>query len=341
MCRDRVAAQRTNSVRSRTFNTPAFGDSQPMITFDAKQVSAGRGELARRARALLGGALTPAARAWIRYAPLAAGKPWLWQTFHWREREFVCRTRYGTRMAGNTRDLIQRHIYFFGNWEPNISAWIAATLKPGDGFIDVGANIGHYSLLASRLVGPQGRVVAVEAAPWIHALLDQHVRMNRLHNVRTVPVAATAAAGIVKLYPGHAGNIGKTSTIAHPGTCIEVPAQPLAEVLHAQDCTLARIIKIDVEGAELDVLRGLAPALPRLRNDVEIIMEVAAALTPQAERARDEIFATMRAHGFSAHVFDNDYGVGTYLQRNTAKQPVPLRDERITAQTDVLFSRVR
>src|SRR5437868_15509918 len=106
-----------------------------MITFDTNPSGAQRGDFARRARAALGGALTPAARAWIRYAPLRAGKPWLWQTFHWREHEFVCRTRHSGRMAGNTRDLIQRHIYFFGNWEPNISAWIAATLKPGDAFI--------------------------------------------------------------------------------------------------------------------------------------------------------------------------------------------------------------
>src|SRR5439155_18352535 len=145
--------------------------------------------LARRMRSVLGKALTPAARAWIRYAPVAAGKPWLWQTFHWRTRDFDCRTRYGSRMLGNTQDLIQRHIYYFGNWEPNISAWIGATLKRGDCFVDVGANIGHYSLLASAIVGLEGSVVAIEAAPWIHALLDRHVALNRRPNIRTVPVA--------------------------------------------------------------------------------------------------------------------------------------------------------
>ena len=311
-----------------------------MITFNTKPSDAPRGDFRRRARAALGSALMPAARAWIRYAPVSAGKPWLWQAFHWREHEFTCRTRHGSRMAGNTRDLIQRHIYFFGNWEPNISAWIAATLKPGDGFIDVGANIGHYSLLASPLVGARGRVVAIEAAPWIHTLLDQHVRRNRLHNVRTVPVAATASTGTVKLYAGHADNIGKTSTIARPGACFDVPAQPLAEILHAPERALARIIKIDVEGAELGVLRGLVPVLPQLRDDVEIIVEIAPALTEESAHARDEIFATMRTHGFSAFVFDNDYGVDTYLHPRRIKPPARLRDERITAQADVLFSRL-
>ena len=119
----------------------------------------------QKLRSTLGRGLTPLARAWIRYAPVPAGKAWLWQTFHWRRHRFACRTRYGSRVSGDTQDLIQRHLYFFGNWEPHISAWIAATLRPGDGFVDVGANIGYYSLLASRAVGNRGYVVAVEAAP--------------------------------------------------------------------------------------------------------------------------------------------------------------------------------
>ena len=93
-------------------------------------------------RHALGAALTPAARAWIRYAPWLIGKDWLWQKFHWRQREFSCRMVGGARMTGNTRDLIQRHLYYFGTWEPNISRWIDATLQPGDGFSDIGGNIG-------------------------------------------------------------------------------------------------------------------------------------------------------------------------------------------------------
>jgi len=293
----------------------------------------------RSLRALVGNALTPAARAWIRYAPGVVGKRWLWQTFHWRQREFACRTRYGGRMFGNTEDLIQRHIYFFGNWEPNISAWIEATLRPGDGFVDVGANIGHYSLLASRLVGDTGSVVAIEAAPSIHAWLDRHIALNGCRNVRTVAVAAAGERGVVKLYAGNPGNIGKTSTIARTGTCMDVPALPLAEILQESECARARIIKIDVEGAELQVLHGLVPLLPRLRPDVEIIMEIAATPAPESWPMRDEIFATMHAHGFSAFVFDNDYGVDTYLHQQRTQRPLPLRDERISAQADILFSR--
>ena len=292
-------------------------------------------------RHALGAALTPLARAWIRYAPWSIGKHWLWQKFHWRQHDFSCRMVGGARMTGNTRDLIQRHLYYFGTWEPNISRWISTTLQPGDGFIDIGANIGYYSVLASARVGDEGCVVAVEAAPWIHALLEWHVALNGRNNVRTLALAASASAGTLKLYPGSADNIGKTTTVKGDGEPVEVAALPLADMLLDEEIRRARIIKIDVEGAEPDVLRGLVPVLGRMRDDLEIVMEVSPSLMSDPERSRDEIFATLSGFGFAAYVFDNDYGVETYLQGGRASRPVPLRDTAFSAQTDVLFSRAR
>jgi FkbM family methyltransferase len=296
--------------------------------------------MSKTLRTRIGDALTPAARLWIRYAPIVAGKRWFWQKFHWRERAFCCRTRFGDRVCGHTQDLIQRHLYFFGTWEPNISGWIGSTLRSGDGFVDVGANIGHYSLLASHRVGARGCVVAIEAAQWIHVVLERHVALNRRRNIRTVQVAVAAQRGSVTLYAGDAGNIGKTSMVPRAGASSTTPALPLAEILSADEIERVRIIKIDVEGAELEVLRGLKPLLRRLRNDVEIVMEVSTLQMPAHELARDEIFATMREHGFCAYVFDNDYGVETYLRGGAFRLPRPLTDCAITQQADILFSRV-
>ena len=292
-------------------------------------------------RRAIGDALTPAARAWIRYAPVPIGKPWLWQTFHWRPREFTCRTRFGGTMTGNTEDLIQRHLYFFGTWEPNISAWIASRLRPGDCFIDIGANIGHYSLLASSLVGSEGQVVAIEAAQWIHSILDKHVSLNRRGNIRTVQVAAAAQRGTLRLFPGQAGNIGKTTTVARDGASVEVQALPLSDILRDDEISRARIIKIDVEGAELQVVRGMSALLDRTRQDLEIVMEITPATNGAPDAANDEIFATLQRHGFNAWAFDNDYGVETYLRGGPGKPPVRLADARLARQADVLFSRAQ
>jgi FkbM family methyltransferase len=293
----------------------------------------------RELRTFFASALVPLARVWIRYWPFALGKAWLWRTFHWRHRKFTSRMRFGGVVTGSTQDLIQRHLYYFGTWEPHISNWVRATLHAGDGFVDIGANIGYYSLLASGVVGASGAVVAVEASPTIHALLAKHVRLNRRANIRTVHCAAAASAGMVKLYHGQPDNIGKTTTVGRDGEFVEVTAQPLFEILVENEILRARIIKIDVEGAELQVLRGLVPLFERMRSDLEVVMEVSPNLMPGSNGAGEEIFSIMRAHGFAAFAFDNDYRVESYLRKSTHARPRPMAGLQKDIQMDVLFSR--
>ena len=287
--------------------------------------------------------MTPAVRAWIRYSPLTLGKTWLWEKFRWRDKEFVCKTKFGMQVTGNTHDQIQRYLYYFGIWEPNITHWISSSLKAGDCFIDVGANIGYYSLLASKLVGESGKVVAVEAAPWIHAMLNKQIELNRLRNVRTVSAAAAETRGVLKIFAGAADNIGSTTTVSSrlssEKPAAEVKAFPLSEILTEDEVKRTRIIKIDVEGAELSVLRGLAPVLSRLRPDCEILMEVSENLTPETQEVTSEIFSLMQKYGFSAFVMENDYSSKSYLLKGTIKRPVALTGTRIESQVDVLFSK--
>ncbi len=297
----------------------------------------------QKLRKLFTDSLTPVARAWIRYSPISFGKTWLWERFRWRNRDFVCKTKFGMRVTGSTQDQIQRYLYYFGIWEPNITHWITSSLKPGDYFIDVGANIGYYSLLASKLTGDNGKVVAVEAAPWIHALLNKQISLNKLRNVRTVSAAAAETRGILKVFAGASDNIGSTTTVlsrlSAEKPAAEVPAIPMNEILTEEEISRARIIKIDVEGAELSVLRGLAPILGRLRPDCEILMEVSENITPETQKVTNEIFSIMRRHGFSPFVVENDYSSKSYLRRDRIKRPLALASDRIESQIDVLFSK--
>jgi FkbM family methyltransferase len=291
-------------------------------------------------RTRVGESLVPLARAWIRYAPIPIGKAWLWRHFHWRLHLFKSRLAFGHLIAGSTEDLIQRHLYYFGVWEPDISAWIRRTLRCGDGFIDIGANIGYYSLLASKLVGTQGVVVAVEPSPPIHSALTRHIRLNRRANIRAIQAAATEIRGNVKLFPGRPENIGKTTTLARDGDSIEVPGLPMSEVLDENEIRRARIIKIDVEGAELHVLRGLTPLLSWMRKDLEIVMEISSDAMKGSTKSGEEIFSIMRSHGFTARRLDNDYRVESYIRSNSRRLPRPMTASEIGSQSDVLFSRV-
>lgn len=275
--------------------------------------------------------LLPFARGWIRYAPVSTGKRWLWDRFSWRKKDFQCRTIFGSIMNGNTKDLIQSYLYYFGVWEPHTTRWIEKTLKEGDVFIDVGANIGYYSLLASKLVGSSGSVVAIEAAPWIHALAVAHLKLNGCTNVRAVSVAASAKRGRLRVYPGPEENLGNTTTVPRDGESVEVDALPLSDILTEREISAARIVKIDVEGAERDVMQGLIPILARLRPDAEILIEIAGPAS--------EIFDAMRSHGYLAYSMRNDYTARDYLVKSANASPARLPDDVSAAEGDVLFSR--
>ena len=96
------------------------------------------------------------ARAWIRYFPLDVGKRRVWTSIVepyllWTHHRFVVRCRNGARMAGDTVEVHQQFLYFFGIHEPNLTAWMRRQLCDGV-LVDVGAHIGYYALLGSRLL---------------------------------------------------------------------------------------------------------------------------------------------------------------------------------------------
>lgn len=152
--------------------------------------------------------LVPTLRAYIRYAPVQVGKRLalglLRKEFRsLRHRRFEASTRFGTRMAGETSDILDAYIYCFGVWEPNLTHWVRSRLRPNDVFVDIGANIGYFSLLASRLVGGDGAVVAVEAMPETFERLQRNIALNcAARNVRAVNAAAGARHAKVRLYRG-------------------------------------------------------------------------------------------------------------------------------------------
>src|SRR5579884_3640099 len=101
-------------------------------------------------------ALRVATRTYVRHAPWRAGKDVAFDLFNrhvnWRGHRTVARTRWGDLMHLSLPDAVQSTIYMTGCWEPVITQYIRSELKSGDIFVDCGANVGYYSLLASRLV---------------------------------------------------------------------------------------------------------------------------------------------------------------------------------------------
>ncbi len=153
-------------------------------------------------------------------------------------------------------------IYYRGIYEEGLVHALTHLLRPGMGFVDVGANIGMYSIIAAHLVGHAGQVLAVEPQQQPAALLRDNVRNNGLPNVLVLPIAAARTDGTAVLHQVSRSNDGQATLQVLPneptfGEGEPVQCRTLAGVLAEHDMKREYGVKIDVEGAELDVLLGL------------------------------------------------------------------------------------
>jgi FkbM family methyltransferase len=152
---------------------------------------------------------------------------------------------------------------FLGTYEPEQTALFCRQIRPGDVVFDIGANAGYYTLLAARLAGPRGKVIACEPDPRIAAFLRAHVAANRLTNVAAVQSAVGAECGTAHFSRGRGTGTGRMSDSGE----LTVRVRTLDE-LADEYAAFPTHLKIDVEGAELDVLRGGREVLSRARPTI-------------------------------------------------------------------------
>lgn len=160
--------------------------------------------------------------------------------------------------------------YFEGGGEPEVQRALQKHLKPGMTFYDVGANIGLFSMIAARLVGRPGRVVAFEADPEIAARLREHVARNEFVWAMVEEKAVWSEAKAVyfaRVDPGTSPDRGLGHVAASGGhDSIEVNAVSLDDF--ARTNPAPDFIKCDVEGAEVEVFRGAARLLREVRPGI-------------------------------------------------------------------------
>jgi len=149
---------------------------------------------------------------------------------------------------------------------------------------------------------------------------------------------------VVRLFRGPETHIGLTTILEEEGLrrglefeC-EVTAAPLTALLRQGEMQSARFIKIDVEGAEWQVVTGMRPLLNACRTDLEIMVEVDPECLVAQGRRPEELLRIFRDAGFHAYSLENDYAAPSYLPPFAEKRPVGIRGP-IQLLTDVVFSR--
>lgn len=149
------------------------------------------------------------------------------------------------------------------DYEPELR-WLVSRLEPGDWFVDVGANIGIYSIHAARKVGTNGRVFSIEPSPEAAAILRKNVAANDLCEIVTV-INSAAADKTGRLYLS--GNPHQWNSLQLSATPpgIEIPVTTVDDLLaiHGNSKTCIRGIKIDAEGVEMEILQGAIDTLEK------------------------------------------------------------------------------
>jgi FkbM family methyltransferase len=189
------------------------------------------------------------------------------------------------------------HGCWLGRYEQHKQVLVREIVRPGSVVYDLGAHVGFFTLLFSRLAGPGGRVVAFEPAPRNLRYLRDHLRQNRIGNVTVVEAAVSNSAGEIHFDPEPANPKGFQGHVAEEGA-LTVRSVRLDDLVRQGTIPPPDYIKIDVEGAEAEVLRGAAELLRESRPTLF--------LATHGREVQAECLDLLRGHGYRVeHVADD------------------------------------
>ena len=164
----------------------------------------------------------------------------------------------GFRFYISAEDKVCASLRATGEYEPAVTALLRRILRPGMNFVDVGANIGFFSILAASLVHREGRVFAVEPYPYNVKMLLANLALNGCDNVEVLPFAVSRSPQLYR-YDDSAGNSGQifeaAGTSRNPVDDCLVYAMPLDRLIPTG--AAVHVIKMDIEGAEALALQGM------------------------------------------------------------------------------------
>jgi FkbM family methyltransferase len=195
--------------------------------------------------------------------------------------------------------------YVGREYEPGLTAFLRETLGQGAVVIDAGAHVGYLSILMARQVGAGGRVFAIEPSLENVGFLRRNLAANQVSNVHVLPVALTSQPGLVSFHLNESSD--SYGLFDHPNaatTSIEiVPASSLDALFGDFALDRLDLVKIDTEGAEIDVLQGMARLRERFRATPIVVEWFPAAYVNRGLDA-DALPRYLESRGFSLAVLD-------------------------------------
>ncbi len=211
------------------------------------------------------------------------------------------------KMKVELDEWIQQHIFFFGVYDESGISFIKKQLKPDHIFLDVGANIGTYSLSASACLQKSegGMVYSFEPVRHIFGIFKNNIELNNIENIVPSRLAVFEENTTLELYVSSLENLGMSSMFHHDtesGEVERVEAIKMDDFLSKNQIGRVDLVKIDIEGAELFALRGMQATLQKFRPT--LLMEISESVLGENSASSTEIFNMMDEYGYSAHTID-------------------------------------
>lgn len=214
-------------------------------------------------------------------------------------------------------------------YEPDVASAMLRILRPGDSFVDIGANIGFFSVFAGHLVGPAGRVLAFEPDPRNRERLERNLGSNELAHAAVSDRVVGARAGPIQFFLNRDDSGG--SALWDPGVFPgnhNSKASPAPMTLFATtlDAALAersiapRLVKIDTEGAESAILSGAAASLAGAAIPY-VIAELHEFGLERMGSSQQHLRALMKAHGYDCFALYYDGALPKLIPEGTRLQP--------------------
>lgn len=203
----------------------------------------------------------------------------------------------GYKMYLDLKDtMVSQEVFYKGVWEKELTKLMKDIIKEDTVFVDVGAHIGYYSLLAAK-IAKKSRVYSFEPMTINYELLEKNIALNNYKNVKCFKIALSDSEGKVKLYCDKNLSVRNSivSTEIIEGNALEdVETMPLDFLVENAD-----IVKIDVEGGEVKVLKGMKKLI-EINQDIIVIIEY----IPNYYKNPMELIDLLRSFNFKLWIVD-------------------------------------
>jgi len=187
-------------------------------------------------------------------------------------------------------------------YEPLMTDIFKKSLKRGDIVVDVGAYIGYYSLLASRIIGSEGKVYAFEPEPQNWSLLNKNIELNGYNNILPLQKAVSKECGTTRLFISRWGTSHSLKGQDTGKGFIDVETTSLDEFFKDKNHPID-IIKMDVEGAEMDALLGMGRIIKQNKN-LKMFVEFRPFRTRRAIYSAEEFLLKLWSYNFLTSIID-------------------------------------